>query len=76
MAHPTYYEYLLSKQASGELKTLFALGLPCCYRSYLEIYSYHLAHPKASQFDIALELNTSKRTVYRALHTLSATIPD
>ncbi|MCQ2341360.1 MAG: hypothetical protein MJZ48_02765 [Paludibacteraceae bacterium] len=76
MAQLTYYEYLLSKQESGELKTLFALGLPCCYRTYLDIYSYHLSHPKASQFTIALELNTSKRTVFRALHILSTTIPD
>ncbi|MBQ0153365.1 MAG: hypothetical protein KBS70_01105 [Bacteroidales bacterium] len=74
MASQTIYEYLLSKQASGEIKVLFALGVPCCYRFYLEIYSYHLSHLQLSQFELAIALNTSKRTVFRALHTLSQTI--
>jgi len=72
--HQTYYEYLLSKQESGELKTLLALGLPSYYLFFLEIYTYHLNNPKASHWDMAMEFNTSKKTIYRALHTLSQTI--
>lgn len=76
MAKQTFYEYLLSKQESGEIKTLFALGLSSYYALFLDIYTYHISHPKASQFDMALEFDTSKKTVYRALHMLSQNTPD
>ena len=75
MANQTIYEFLLEKQASGEMKILFALGLPAYYLFFLEIYTYHLSHPNASQWDMALMFNTSKKTVYRALHTLSQCVP-
>jgi len=70
----TKYEYLLDLQESGELKKLFALGLPNYYLFFMAIYAYHLEHPKASQWDMALEFNTSKKTVYRAIHTMEETL--
>ena len=62
----TYYEYLLEKKANGELRTLLVLGLPTQLLLHMEICGYHLQHPKCSQFQVALEMNTSKRMVQRA----------
>ena len=76
MASKTFYEFLLEKQASGEIKVLFALGVPSYYLFFLEIYSYHLEHPKASHWDMAIHFDTSKKMVYRAIHKLSQSIPE
>ena len=60
------YHYLLELQKSGELKILMnEFGLPTHFLSWMDIYAYHLAHPKLSQFQVALHFNTSKFKVYR-----------
>ena len=60
------YQYLLALQASGELRILInEFGLPTHFLSWMEIYQYHLDHPKLSQWQVALHFNTSKFKVFR-----------
>ena len=54
------------KKESGELSILLKIGLPVNLISWMEIYEYHVKHPKLSQFQVALHFNTSKFKVYRA----------
>jgi len=70
----TIYEYLLLKQASGEMKVLFRLGVSTSLPTYINIYRYHLEHPKMSQFQVCLMMNVGKTTVQRAYHLLSQKI--
>ncbi|MBR5678859.1 MAG: hypothetical protein IKX20_12140 [Paludibacteraceae bacterium] len=60
------YEHLLELQASGELKILIKeYSFPPHFLSWMDIYAYHLEHPKLSQFQVALKFNTSKHKVWR-----------
>ena len=70
----TYYEYLLEKKENGELRTLLVLGLPTQLVFHMEICDYHLHHLECSQFQVALEMNTSKRMVQRAYLLLNQCI--
>ena len=74
MTSKTIYEYLLSKQASGEIKVLFALGLSTSIPMYMKIYEYHLEHPKESIFQVSLVMNTGKATIHRAYFFMSQVI--
>ena len=67
----TNYEFLLAKKSSGELKTLFALGLPVSLLQWMDIYAYHLEHPELSQFQVALHFNVSKKTIWRVYQLLN-----
>ena len=66
----TKYDFLLQKKASGELKVLLLLGLPTQLLFHMEICAFHLENPHLSQFQTALEMNTSKRMVQRAYDLL------
>ncbi|MCQ2328774.1 MAG: hypothetical protein MJZ59_05465 [Paludibacteraceae bacterium] len=70
----TIYEYLLEKQASGEIKVLFALGLSTSIPTYMQIYKYHLTHPQESQFEVSLAMDVSKPRVQRAYFFMSQII--
>ncbi len=70
----TIYEYLLEKQASGEIKVLFALGLSTSIPTYMQIYKYHLEHPKEGQFKVSLEKNIARTSVQRAYKMMSQVI--
>ena len=59
------YQHLLELQASGELKILIReFGFPPHFLSWMEIYAFHLAHPKLSQFQVALHFGVSKAKVW------------
>jgi len=66
MTKPTNYEYLLDKQQTGELSRLFRMGFPTKYVRFMEMYAYHLAHPSASQMEVALTFMTCKSVVSEA----------
>ena len=70
----TIYTYLLNKKESGEIRIMFQAGLPAQLLFYLDIYAYHLAHPKESQFQVALYFGVSKKTVWRVYRTLSQSV--
>lgn len=70
----TIYEYLLLKQASGEIKVLFRLGVSTSLPMYMDIYQYHLQHPQMSQFQVCLAMNVGKSTVQRAYLLLSQVV--
>lgn len=70
----TYYDFLLAKRASGELKTLFALGLPVHLALWMEIYAYHLNHPELSQHQMALIFETSQKTIWKVYCFLNQSI--
>ena len=44
----TQYQFLLAQKESGELYRWFQYGVNTYYLKWLEIYAYHLAHPKVS----------------------------
>lgn len=70
----TMYEYLLEKQATGELEILFSLGLNRAkINQMMKIYAYHLAHPQASQWGVCIELDVSKKTVWNAYKMIKKT---
>ena len=70
----TIYEYLLEKQASGEIKVLFALGVSTSIPMYMQIYEYHLTHPTEGQFKVSLEMNIARTSVQRAYKMMSQMI--
>lgn len=70
----TIYEYLLEKQASGEIKVLFALGLSTSIPMYMQIYEYHLTHPQESQFEVSLAMDVCKATVHNAYFFMSQVV--
>ena len=66
------YQYLLELQQSGTLKTLLKeFSFPTHFISWMEIYKYHLEHPKLSHFQIALHFNTSKAKVWEVYHFMN-----
>ena len=69
----TYY-FLLCKEQQGELTTLFAIGLPTHLKTWMQIYAYHLAHPRLSHFELSLDLNISKSTIQRALSFMNQSL--
>ena len=66
MQNKSFYEYLLAKKESGELRILFALGLPTQITQWMEICDYHLRHPELSQLKTAIHFGVSAKTVWRA----------
>ena len=55
------------KKESGELSILFNhFELPLKYAQWMDIYAYHLAHPKKSQWQVSLAFRVSKGTVWNA----------
>ena len=68
----TKYEFLLELQASGELRTLVKNGfLSPHYLTWMEIYQYHLEHPKESQWQVSEKFNTNKRKVWNAYQLMN-----
>ena len=63
----TYYDFLLAKRASGELKTLFALGLPVHLALWMDYYEFYLEHPEFSYREISYYFQATKSTIERAL---------
>ena len=70
MHNLSFYEFLLTKKESGELRILFALGLPTQITQWMEICDYHLRHPELSQLKLSLEMGVSKGAVCRAFKLL------
>ena len=68
------YQYLLSKKESGELSILLQIGLSVNILQQMEIYAFHLNHPNLSQLQVAIEMRTSKITVWRAYLSMSQLI--
>ena len=74
MHNLSFYEYLLAKKESGELRILFALGLPTQITQWMEICNYHLRHPELSQLKVALHFRVSAKTVWRAYKLLKSIV--
>ena len=69
------YQYLLELKQSGKLKILIKeFGMPTHYPAWMEIYVYHLDHPKLSQFQIALHFEISKAKVWEVYHFMNQTL--
>ena len=69
------YQYLLSKKESGELSILFNdFELPLKYQQWMDIYEYHLEHPKKSQWQVSLAFRVSKGTVWNAYRFMEKVI--
>ena len=60
----TYYNFLLEQKESGLLKKWLQIGAPSQIPGWMEIYAYHLAHPKLSQWQVALKFDVSKAKVW------------
>ena len=59
------YQYLLELQQAGTLKILIKeFGFPTHFLNWMEIYQYHLEHPKLSQWQLSLKYDVSKKTVW------------
>ena len=70
------YQYLLSKKESGELSILFNdFELPLKYQQWMDIYEYHLEHPKKSQWQVSLAFRVSKGTVWNAYRFMEKSHP-
>ena len=55
------------KKEEGELSILFHdFELPLKYAQWMDIYEYHLEHPKKSQWQVSLAFRVSKGTVWNA----------
>jgi hypothetical protein len=55
------------KKESGELSILLReFELPLKFKLWMEIYAYHLEHPKESQWHVSLAFCVSKGTVWNA----------
>ena len=65
-----YYQFLVLMDEQGFLKGMTRCCLTNQHLKYMEIYAYHLAHPKASQFKLSLHFNCSKKYVYNAYRTM------
>ena len=77
MASKTFYEFLLEKQENGELEILFSMGLNRAkILQMMKIYAYHLSHPNASQWDVCLELDVSKKTVWNTYRFMKKSTGD
>ena len=70
----TNYDFLLAMEKAGYMKALFSIGLSSCIPSWMEIFKYHLDHPKLSQFQIATHFDTTKFKVYRVYLFMNQTI--
>ena len=66
----TKYSYLLKKKKPEKLSILLELGLPAYLIFWMEICEFHINYPELSQFQVALQFNTSKKTIWRAYHLL------
>ena len=71
------YQYLLEMQQSSQLQLLIKeFSFPTHYLSWMEIYRYHLDHPKLSQFQIALHFGISKHMVWEVYHFMNQSIKE
>ena len=66
-----YYDFLVLMKEHGFLQGMKQTCLTNQHLAYMEIYAYHLDHPKLSQFQIAVHFNCSKKYVYNAYHTMN-----
>ena len=63
------------KKESGELSILFNdFELPLKYAQWMDIYAYHLEHPKKSQWQVSLAFRVSKGTVWNAYRFMEKVI--
>ena len=60
----TYYQFLLEQKESGLLKKWLQIGAPSQIPTWMEIFAYHLAHSKLSQWQVAFKFDVSKKTVW------------
>ena len=66
------YNYLLEKRESGEIKVLFQhLGVSPRYLKFMEIYAFHLEHPKLSMFEVSRKMNVQKSYVWLAYQLMN-----
>ena len=73
-----YYDQVsisAQKKESGELSILFNdFELPLKYAQWMDIYAYHLEHPKKSQWQVSLAFRVSKGTVWNAYRFMEKVI--
>ena len=63
------------KKEEGELSILFNhFELPLKYQQWMDIYAYHLEHPKKSQWQVSLAFRVSKGTVWNAYRFMEGEI--
>jgi len=63
------------KKEEGELSILFnEFELPLKYAQWMDIYAYHLEHPKKSQWQVSLAFRVSKGTVWNAYRFMEKVI--
>ena len=63
------------KKEEGELSILFHdFELPLKYAQWMDIYAYHLEHPKKSQWQVSLAFRVSKGTVWNAYRFMEKVI--
>ena len=63
------------KKEEGELSILFHdFELPLKYAQWMDIYAYHLEHPKKSQWQVSLAFRVSKGTVWNAYRCMEGEI--
>jgi hypothetical protein len=63
------------KKQEGELSILFnEFELPLKYAQWMDIYAYHLEHPKKSQWQVSLAFRVSKGTVWNAYRFMEKVI--
>lgn len=68
----TRYQFLLAQKESGELNQWYQYGVSTHIPKWMEIYAYHLEHPKDSYAEISYHFNgVTKSTAYRAIEFLS-----
>ena len=71
----TIYEYLLEKQAKGEMQALFLLGVNPNVLTYMEVYQYYQNHPKESLAEISYQTIYTKTTIYRIIKLMETIVP-
>ena len=68
------YQYLLAKKESGELSILLQCGVPTQVLGQMDIYAYHLEHPKESHLKLSHRFRTSQATIQRAIASMSVVV--
>ena len=63
----SYYEFLMEEKEAGRLKKWLQLGAPSQLPKWMEIYQYHLLHPKLNQLELSSDLKVGHSTIQRAI---------
>lgn len=73
----TKYQFLLAAKQSGLLKFLGSeFGFPTHYGKWVDIYTFHLEHPKLSQLQVSIKCNISQSVVSEAYVFMKQEVTD